>query len=126
AAILLVGCGAHGVGLVPALAIWPLALALLKPSEGGVRSRASARWLIAVSIAALLACGLYFVGWEPVPFHPKSGSIRQTIKTAVQFLTIGLGPAVRSSYPWSAILTMLLLGATVLRLGWVALRQPPE
>lgn len=82
--------------------------------------------LVVISAIALLLTAIYFVGWEPVPYHPKSYSVYQSLKTSLQFLTIGLGPAIRDWWPAMGIMTILVFGATVMRLATVWHEQPAE
>ena len=115
-AMLLPLCGANGLGMVPGLAAWPLALALLPERWTGSSATRRDRWLLALGAGALVLTGLYFVGWQPVPYHPKSQSVYQSLKTAAQFLTIGLGPAARGPWPLSGLATLAAFGATMLLL----------
>lgn len=124
-AVLLTLCGANGLGLVPMLALWPLALAYL-PSQWTGLERRDRRALVLVSVAAFLLSALYFVGWQAVPYHPKSHSIHQSLKTAVQFLTIGFGPASRDLWPVSGYAVILTLVLTAFMLAVVLWKQPGE
>src|SRR5919106_877285 len=102
-ALLLPLCGANGLGMVPALAIWPLALALLPQVWTGNPGTRHDRQMLLLGLGALALTAVYFVGWEPVPYHPKSQSVFQTLKTSIQFATIGLGPATRDPWPLSGL-----------------------
>ena len=125
-ALLLPLCGANGLGMVPALAVWPLALALLPEDWSGGANTRGRRALAALGVGALALTALYFVGWERVPYHPKSQSIYQSLKTSVQFATIGLGPATRNSWPLSGLATLAALGVTALLLIRVWRDRPAE
>ena len=106
--ILLPLCGANGVALVPCLALWLLYIAIRHTR--GVR-----RGLIGgLATTGCLLTALYFVGFEKVPYHPSSSGLHATLKTAVQFLTIGVGPATRWIWPTSGIMTLIFLGVAVL------------
>jgi hypothetical protein len=125
-ALLLPLCGANGVGMVPALAAWPLALALLPESwtnGGAARRRAM---LLLVGGGALAVTAAYFIGWERVPYHPRSQGPFQTLLTAAKFLTIGLGPGIRSAWPCSGAMALAVLGFSVLRLAGVWRAEPAE
>ena len=69
-ALLLPLCGANGLGMVPALAAWPLALALLPErwTHAGVADRRGMLLLLGGGALALTAA--YFIGWERVPTTP--------------------------------------------------------
>jgi hypothetical protein len=117
---LLAMCGAHGVALLPALALWI--------AYFGVRCwRSPGRWakrdgaiIVGIAVLVLLFAGLYFVGYQRLPYHPRSFGFREPVKTAVQFLAMGLGPAVRSVWPFSgfAALVLLLLSVVLLAIGF--------
>ena len=116
-ALLLPLCGANGLGMAPALAAWPLAIALLPESWTGAPGARGDRMLLALGGGALVLTALYFIDWQPVPYHPRSQSVHQTVKTAVQFLTIGLGPAARRPWPVSGLVTLAAFGASVVVLS---------
>jgi hypothetical protein len=125
-ALLLPLCGANGLGMVPALAAWPLAIALLPASWTGTPRSRGDKLLLALGGCALVLTAVYFVGWQPVPYHPKSRSLHQTLETALQFLTIGLGPATRGSWPVSGLVTLAVFAATTTLTIRVWRDQPGE
>jgi hypothetical protein len=125
-ALLLPLCGANGLGMVPALAAWPLALALLPERWTGSAETRRSPLLAGLGLGALALTLLYFVGWERVPYHPKSQSIYQTLKTAIQFGTIGLGPATRNAWPLTGLMTLGAFGLTLLLLVRVWRDRPEE
>jgi hypothetical protein len=125
-ALLLPLCGANGLGMVPALAVWPLALALLPQVWTGGGGTRGSRALLALGTGALALTALYFVGWERVPYHPKSQSVYQSLKTAVQFVTIGLGPATRDPWPISGLATLAAFGVSIVALVRVWSDRPEE
>ena len=112
-ALLLPLTGANGLGMVPALALWPLALAVLPARWTGAGERRGDRVLLALGLGALALTALYFVGWERVPHHPRSAGIYPTITTALQFVTIGLGPAMRGLWPLTGLAAVACFGASV-------------
>ena len=126
-AILLTLCGANGLGMVPVLALWPLALALL-PSWSATETAPGARpALTLVSCTALVLSGLYFVGWEPVPgTTPTTLRVFASGISALLFLTSGLSPAMQKLWPLSGIAVILLSGFTMLRLTQVWVTCPEE
>ncbi|MFL5516916.1 MAG: hypothetical protein ACJ8DJ_12210, partial [Gemmatimonadales bacterium] len=125
-ALLLPLCGANGLGMVPALAMWPLALALLPEAWSGGSGTRGSRTVLALGIGAFVLTALSFVGWQRVPYHPKSQSVYQSLKTAVQFVTIGLGPATRGPWPLSGLATLAAFGLSILVLIRVWHNQPAE
>lgn len=105
--LLLPLCGANGVALVPALALWLVYVGLLH------KRRSDMVLLVGLAVAASLLSALYFVGFEKVPYHPTSSGLRATLKTALQFLTLGLGPATRTLWPISGLITLGVLSVAV-------------
>jgi hypothetical protein len=123
---LLVVCGAHGLALVPVLTLWIMAIALFgwpANTTGAGRRRV----LVLVFAAFVLALvGFYFVGYQRVPYFPTSPTVRHTIKTALQFLTMAFGPAVRRWWPVSGLVTAMILTGAVLLVSAIAWRYPKE
>jgi hypothetical protein len=124
--LLLPLCGANGVALVPGLVLWLLYLAALRWRSADPALRRVARGYAALGVAALLLVMLYFVGWEPVPWHPHSSGVLASLQTALQFLTIGLGPATREAWPVSGIIVLLILLASVALLVYTWRTRPEE
>jgi hypothetical protein len=123
-------CGANGLGMVPPLALWLGYVAVVRwrsPAKGG---RRDAIILFAFAAAALLLCGLYFMGYNQVPYHPSTHHPRAILRTALQFLTMSLGPGVvglsfEERVPmlfWklacAAVAALLLLTWWMLALNW--------
>lgn len=125
-ALLLPLCGANGLGMVPALAAWPLALALLPERWTGEEDTHGDPLLLGLGGGALVLTLVYFVGWQPVPYHPKSQSILQTLTTAAKFVTIGMGPATRDLWPLTGLATLAAFGASVLLLVTACRERPTE
>ena len=133
AAIVVGGCalllpltGANGLGMVPALAAWPLALAVLPDRWTGAQALRGDRLLLALGGGSLALTALYFGGWERVPYHPRSAGVYQTLKTSAQFVTIGLGPAARALWPVPGILVLALFAATAVLLARAWAGRPGE
>lgn len=129
---LLVGTGAHGVALAPALASWLAVAAVLRwrdssrqDTEARSTARRDATVLAAVAVGGLAMAAIYFVGFEKVPYHPSSPSRRASVVTSAQFLTMGFGPAVRPIWPISGLLLAGLLSVAGV-IGLAALRRSDE
>jgi hypothetical protein len=114
--LLLALCGAHGVALLPALALWLGYSAALRWLSDDPLARRDGLFTLGISLLALLMVGLYFVGWERVPYHPTNPGLLGVLRTATQFFTLGFGSAVRSVWPLSGIgaLCLLLFGLALL------------
>jgi hypothetical protein len=125
--ILLPLCGANGLAMVPALAAWPLALAILPHSWTASKiARGNRIMLLAFGLLALALTAFYLFGWHRVPYHPKSQSVLQTLMTALKALTIGLGPATRDIWPLSGLLALGVMSASALLLVRVWREQVAE
>ena len=92
--VLLPLCGANGLGLVPALALWLGYAAILQWRVAAPAGRRTAIIVAALAAAALLLAGLYFVGYNAMPHFSLTHSRRAILKAAAQFLTMGFGPGV--------------------------------
>ena len=123
---LLVVCGAHGLALVPVLTLWIVAIALLRSPAGVTGGGQRRAVLLLLAVFVLAFGGLYFVGYQRVPYFPTSPSVRYTVKTALQFLTMAFGPAVKSWWPVSGLLTATILAGAALLLIALAWRRREE
>ena len=124
--ILLVMCGAHGVVALPGLMVWLGFSAVLRLYDRDADAKSEAYFLFGVCLLAVLLVGLYFAGYEAVPYHPTNRKIRVLLRTAAQFLTMGFGAAIRSVWPWSGIAAVSLLSLSVAVLAAAGLRRPKE
>lgn len=125
AALLLPLCGGNGVGLVPPLAAWAAWVGLRhrRALVPGTRRRAHAAIAVAAASAALAV--LYFVGYEPVPYHPSNPGIAGKVLAAAKVTTLGLGPGVQALWPLTGLAAGLVLAAAGVALahGW---REHPD
>jgi hypothetical protein len=116
--------GGHGLALVPALS---LAVVF---TGWGLRRAPGGTWkMLVVWAFAALAVGLmgfYFVGYERPARHPLSHDMHQVLDGAMQFLTVGLGSAVRFLWPETQVVLLLVLSASIVALIWVALKRPDQ
>ncbi len=124
--VLLALCGAHGVALLPAIAVWLCCSAVLIIRSDKAQARRNGSLVLGMALLTLMLVPLYFIGYEKVPYHLSSPGWRATFMTCIQFLTMGFGPAVRSLWPLSGIsmLCLLLLCSAILLI--VVLRRPVE
>jgi hypothetical protein len=122
-------CGTNGAALVPALALWLVMGGLLHCfSSADPHSRRNGLAIIAVALAAVLLAIVYFVEyvkWD-AEFHRAHSGARETLKTAMQFLTMSFGqpgPSYRAYSGW-AIVGLASISVAVLVGVWV--RHPAE
>jgi hypothetical protein len=124
--VLLTMSGANGLGMVPALALWLLYLAWDWRRLPERRNQFSSLVVGALGVVALLLTALYFVEYESVPWHPKSAGPLETLYTSAQFITVGLGPAVRHLWPVSGLLAFGAALAIALLLAHIWRTDPEE
>jgi hypothetical protein len=118
--------GAQGLGLVPALALWFVGSAIAFWRLRAPRPRLLA--LVKLTFAALAVASvlLYFRGLKRVGDVPPSPSLKPALVTSLEFLTDGLGPVLKSTWPASGIVSNGLLAATALLIAAVWLKRPGE
>jgi len=124
--LLLPLCGANGLVLVPGLALWMMHCAVLCWRSRERHARRDGILMLALAFSALLLTGLYLVGYERVPNYPTYSRRLAIAKTAIEFLTAGLGPAT-SLFPTFAsagVLCLLLLSTAALVVVWI--KKPEE
>jgi hypothetical protein len=124
--ILLTMCGAHGVALLPALALWLGFSGMLLWRSIDLGAKQDSLFIFGVCFLALLLVGLYFAGYQRVPYHPVRLNILGILQTVIQLFTMGFGPAVKSVWPFSGIGAFLLFLYSLAVLILVALRRPDE
>ena len=116
ATFLLLGCGAGGLAFAPFMAIWLIALVLWRLRA---RSHTEGRYLISLLILAVLMLvyiGLYLRGYARPEWHPDPvevwGSHReaawQSLRIALQALSMAFGPAAIGLWPVSALLICVI------------------
>jgi hypothetical protein len=124
--LLLPLCGGNGLALVPPLALWLGSSAIRGRGVAEIRTTWSTHLILGLALAALLLMVAYFVGYEPVPYHPTSAGVRAIPRTAIQFLTNGLGPATKALWPLSGLVGVCLLVLSVAILGMTWWKRPRE
>jgi hypothetical protein len=125
--LLLPLCGANGVVLIPALAVWLAAVA-----GRAWRARPVGWWLtvieaLAFGLAGLILLVLYFVNFERPPHHPPSAGLWPAVAAGLDVLSCVVGPAVAVAWrPWLAYGLGGLAIVTCGVLGWVWWARPGE
>ena len=92
--VLLPLCGANGLGLVPPLAVWLAYVGVVHWRSGAPGGRREALILVGAAIMALFLVGLYFAGYNSVPYHPSVHQRRVIAWSGLRFLTTGFGPGI--------------------------------
>jgi hypothetical protein len=119
-------CGGTGLMFVPGLALWMLGVAVEegRSTRPGHRSRALTAALAAVP--GLVATAFYFRGFRKEP-HPEAiGGILDGGRTAIQFLTGGIGIPAPWLWPWSGAVVLGLTALTLVFLGRAWAFRPGE
>jgi hypothetical protein len=125
--VLLPLCGANGVALVPAFALWLAYAGLSAWRSGQAGARRVGMTALALAGAGLVLVGLYFHGLQPYQMHPPSAGPWASLLTAVQFLSAGFfGVTAVLQWPRSGVLAVVLLLATAAVPAWVAWKRPAE
>jgi hypothetical protein len=125
-ALLLPLCGGNGVALVPGLAAWLAYSAWLRLREDGARARREGVVGLGAAILALGLTVLYFVGWEPVPYHPSHHRPLRAAFNALQFVTAGLGPGIQPLWAGALVAVAVLFAVTGVLLVSSWLGRPEE
>jgi hypothetical protein len=124
--VLLPLCGANGVALVPALALWLGYWGVRHWRSPEPHGRRDGLVTGGLALAALLLVPLYFRGLRSIPGGPHPGPW-PTFRTGVEFLTGGFGgEAAQPCWPLSGlgVFTLMLASAAVLAVAWY--RRPRE
>ena len=114
--LLLPLCGANGLVFVPVIAAWLAYRGVVEVRKGAQSGRraSSGIALIAIAVAAFGLCAAYFVGYARPGWLPPNSGPATSVAVAVQFLSFGLGPAVRNGWgPAAAVAVGFLLVGTL-------------
>jgi hypothetical protein len=114
--LLLLGCGAGGLAFGPFVAVWLLALAHWFWHARPPR-RSRVLWLLLLAAAVPVYVWLYLQGYHRPAHHADpvkiwgstSEAAWQALRSALQALTMAIGPAAIGLWPVSAVLLFLIL-----------------
>lgn len=119
-------CGAHGLPLVPPLAVWLVLWAFQARQAAGRVGLYRLAVVALLAAAALALVPLYFIGYHRVDGHPPSPGWEATGKVALEFLTMSFGHAAALLWNYARFATVgLLLGAAA-ALGAIWWKRPEE
>jgi hypothetical protein len=106
--LLLPWCGGNGLLFVPFLALWFFFCAAYnwRTLNGTKTKRLVSGILIVCASICIVFCGLYFIGYTRVTWNPPSPGIVKSIETAIRFVVMSAGPAVK--YFWKIGLVALV------------------
>jgi len=103
--------GANGLVLAPPLAAW-----LVYAWWVGRSTRAAANRPAAAAVggvAALLLCGVYFIGYQASPWNEVSPGIAATLATTAKFVIYGLGPVTAKAWVVFGAVCAMVLAASL-------------
>ena len=124
--LILLMCGVTGLVFVPALAIWLCYVSFLQwSSRAAASKRHGLVLLVLVSLALLGALGIG-AGTEREEWARPADPGKKMLAVAAQFLTLSLGPAYCSSWPFSGAGLLILALLTSVFLVIVGLRHRGE
>ena len=117
-------CNAAGVALAPLPTLWLLGVALAHARSGSDRARSSALATGLAACGALALSVLYFHHYERATHHPLPPSLWAIVRTILQFLGTGLGPAgIQLGLVGGGIVTTLLVSAFLVLLRRLVTRR---
>ncbi len=119
-------CGASGLAFVPGLSFWFWGSAVSHWRSGRPGGRLRALGVVTLTAPALLLSALYFRGFQRPPQHSPPKGLVAALRTTLEFLSLGFGPAAEDLWPFSGWVVPCLLGfsAAVLLVAWA--RRPGE
>jgi hypothetical protein len=106
-------CGAVGLAYVPALALWFAYAGIRRPDALNHAEKWARLSLLASALLSVLLVGVYFLGYEPPAHHAPSAGPWASVRTSVQFMSIGLGPPAEAFWPLSGWLVLGIEGLGV-------------
>jgi hypothetical protein len=118
--------GGNGLAMAPAWIGWLGYAAWLTRRRGGPNAGPDAALLAAFAAAGAGLLGFYFVGWQPVPWHPRSYDLLWSLKNTWKFVTVGMGPAASDAWHLSSRLALAIFASTGALLATVWWRRPEE
>jgi hypothetical protein len=114
--------GASGLVMVPPLAGW-LIYAGVRHWTSDVGQKRTSAMALFLAVVALAECAAYVIGYAPGT-SPANPGLRATAVTALQALSMSLGPAGTEYWPYSGVAVFALLAVTAILLIVLFARQP--
>jgi hypothetical protein len=114
--LLLPLCGAVGLTLLPALALWAGCTAVCRWRQATVRDKVGLAGLAALAAGAVLLGGFYLQGCRRPDGMEATPNLGAVLGTSVNCLAVGLGPGTIPGWPaaTAVMLGLLLLGGALL------------
>ncbi len=118
-------CGGTGLLYVPALASWLLAASWVEARSKRPGAGRRAAQIALLALPGLVLCTLYFHDFHKGEHPAAPGGLFDGARTALQFLTGGIGVPAALGWPWTgaATLGLVVLALAVLGRAWAARPQ---
>jgi hypothetical protein len=124
--ILLPLCGGSGLVMLPPLVLW-LAHRSIRGSGRGEDPAGRGQTIGLGLLTVCLAVSAAYMFHYAMPFqHRPPPSFAVALCTFLAYLSLLVCPTWHDYWPLAGLIAALLLGATLVRLGWVGLRQSGE
>jgi hypothetical protein len=123
--ILLPLCGASGLPYIPLLGLWLVYAAVLHWRSGQAKGKRNALLILSLTLTSWVIFTLYWYGYTKPAHHPSSSSVAALLRTSLEFISMSLGPATLTLWPYAAfaVLAFLVSGAAG---AILMLRSRPE
>lgn len=116
--------GANGLVLAPPLAAW-LVYAWWAARRTGAAPPGA--WVAAAGgVAALVLCGVYFIGYQASPWNGPSPGLAATLATTAKFVIYGLGPVTAKAWVVFGVVSAAVLVASLAALLHTLRTEEPE
>lgn len=118
-------CGTFGLAYLPTVACWIALAGVLRRRDRDAHARRDGAILLLLAALPVVLVGACFLGYQRPEHHETSPGLAASLRTSLQFLSYGIGPAAKEIWPVSAGLVAAACGL----LGWQALgvlRHRPE
>jgi hypothetical protein len=124
--VLLPLCGGSGLVMLPPLVLWLVHRSIWGPGLGEDGARSGRTIGLALLIVCLAVSAAYMFGYS-MPFqHRPPPSFAVASSTFLAYVSLLVCPTWHDYWRIAGLIGALLLAATLVRLGWVGLRQSGE
>lgn len=117
--------GTTGLIFVPPLALWLVDSGIRRWRYTEPQGRREGPLILGLATVTMLPVGLYFVGFRLNSFAPQAGLL-VSLRSAIKFLSTGVGPIAISFWPYSGLLVLALLSLAAVNLAMAWRAQPLE
>ncbi|MCB0208442.1 MAG: hypothetical protein KDJ52_03915 [Anaerolineae bacterium] len=108
--VLLPLSGSHALIFAPVIALWFSFLAVRHWRDVKNQQRWVSTFLVISALIAIALTGLHFITYHRPDWRPPDPTVPAALETAIKFLSLGLGPAVRDSWILPIIITIAVFG----------------